>query len=106
MDHSGHISSEDRLFMSSPRSYPGQGSFTLTVQGGQVRSVRPNTIRPQHLAQVDQLANSMMSMELQVNKKDEKNIRSDCPTKNAQEVRERDWKELKREPKILARNMK
>ena len=69
MDHSGHISSEDRLFMSSPRSYPGQGSFTLTVQGGQVRSVRSTTIRPQHLAQVDQLANSMMNMELQVNNK-------------------------------------
>ena len=66
MDHSGqaHVSSEDRLFMSSPRSYPGQGSFTLTVQGGKVRAVRPNTSRPHH--QVDQLASSMMSMELEV----------------------------------------
>lgn len=78
MDHSGHISSEDRLFMSSPRSYPGQGSFTLTVQGGHVRSVRPTTIRPQHLAQVDQLAHSMMSMELQVNKQDDVLIHPDC----------------------------
>ena len=67
MDHSGHVSNEDRLFMSCPRSYPGQGSFTLTVQGGQVRSVRPNISGPQHLTQVDQLANSMMSMEIQVN---------------------------------------
>ena len=65
--------------MSSPRSYPGQGSFTLTVQGGQVRSVRPTTIRPQHLTQVDQLAHSMMSMELQVNKQDDVLIHSDCP---------------------------
>ena len=66
MDHSGHVSNEDRLFMSCPRSYPGQGAFTLTVQGGQVRSVRPNNTRPQHLTQVEQLANSMMSMEIQV----------------------------------------
>ena len=67
MDHSGHVSNEDRLFMSCPRSYPGQGSFTLTVQGGQVRSVRPNISGPQHLTQVDQLANSMINMEIQVN---------------------------------------
>merc|ERR1711934_918245 len=65
MDHSGHVSNEDRLFMSCPRSYPGQGSFTLTVQGGQVRAVRPDISGPQHLTQVDQLANSMMSMEIQ-----------------------------------------
>ena len=66
MDYSGHVSNEDRLFMSCPRSYPGQGAFTLTVQGGQVRSVRPNNTRPQQLTQVEQLANSMMSMEIQV----------------------------------------
>ena len=67
MEHSGHVSNEDRLFMSSPPSYPGQGSFTITVQGGQVSSVRPvpqESWRPQHLAQVDALASSMMSMEL------------------------------------------
>ena len=67
MEHSGHVSNEDRLFMSSPPSYPGQGSFTITVQGGQVSSVRPGpqeSWRPQHLAQVDALASSMMSMEL------------------------------------------
>ena len=65
MDHSGHVSSEDRLFMSCPRSYPGQSSLTLRVEGGQVRAVRPG--QSQHLARVDKLASSMMGLDIQVN---------------------------------------
>ena len=71
MEHSGtnnymeqtnsYMSNEDRLFMSQTMSYPGQGSFTLTVQAGQVTSWRPHNLQP-----MDSLATAMMNMEVQV----------------------------------------
>merc|ERR1712029_887233 len=54
------MSNEDRLFMSQTMSYPGQGSFTLTVQAGQGTSWRPNNLQP-----MDSLANAMMNMDVQ-----------------------------------------
>ena len=48
------LSSEDRLFMSSPPSYPSQ-----EAQG-------QASWRPQHLQQMDNLARSMQTMAVQV----------------------------------------
>merc|ERR1711982_278387 len=70
MEHSGtnnymeqtnsYMSNEDRLFMSQTMSYPGQGSFTLTVQAGQVTSWRPHNLQP-----MDSLATAMVNLEVQ-----------------------------------------
>ena len=60
-----YLSNEDKLFSSQSLGYPGQGSFqgsfSLTVQSGNIKSWTPA-----HIQQVDTLTQAMRGMNVQV----------------------------------------
>ena len=56
-----YLSNEDKLFSSQSLGYPGQGSFSLTVQSGNIKSWTPG-----HIQQVDTLTQAMRGMNVQV----------------------------------------